>query len=130
MTKAEIQKIMSKIKPEDDFRLVTKSQYVIVHTKKAPVIFDDTDELIFQVMIGNRYNSEKPADVTIMSYEEIESITVYKAVDELDDFFAQYSVTQDSIEIAKAAVTRKVDASGNVRGQIPTSNPRYNDSRN
>lgn len=122
MTKSQIAEIKDHLKLGDNFVVITGSQYSIVSNKRNPILFDDEDQYVIQLVLSNRNHMEQNVDFYRIPYEQIEQIVVVTAQDDAINLLKRLmpSVTAEQLRAVSKSINvdlgKFINENENVKG--------------
>ena len=122
MTKSQIAEIKDHLKLGDNFVVITGSQYSIVSNKRNPILFDDEDQYVIQLVLSNRNHMEQNVDFYRIPYDQIEQIVVVTAQDDAINLLKRLmpSVTAEQLRAVSKSINvdlgKFINENENVKG--------------
>ena len=122
MTKSQIAEIKDHLKLGDNFVVITGSQYSIVSNKRNPILFDDEDQYVIQLVLSNRNHMEQNVDFYRIPYDQIEQIVVVTAQDDAINLLKRLmpSITAEQLRAVSKSINvdlgKFINENENVKG--------------
>lgn len=122
MTKSQIAEIKDHLKLGDNFVVITGSQYSIVSNKRNPILFDDEDQYVIQLVLSNRNHMEQNVDFYRIPYDQIEEIVIVTSQDDAINLLKRLmpSVTAEQLRAVSKSINvdlgKFINENENVKG--------------
>lgn len=122
MTKSQIAEIKDHLKIGDNFVVITGSQYSIVSNKRNPILFDDEDQYVIQLVLSNRNHMEQNVDFYRIPYDQIEQIVVVTTQDDAINLLKRLmpSITAEQLRAVSKSINvdlgKFINENENVKG--------------
>ena len=122
MTKSQIAEIKDHLKLGDNFVVITGSQYSIVSNKRNPILFDDEDQYVIQLVLSNRNHMEQNVDFYRIPYDQIEQIVVVTTQDDAINLLKRLmpSITAEQLRAVSKSINvdlgKFINENENVKG--------------